>query len=295
MKDIQKDHMKGILFMLLASLFFAFNDTLVKYVIKETGENFSIFNIVFFRGIITCILIILLIFFFGKLDLKKLFINKRSYLRGIFEVFAALCFLSGLILMPMADVYTLLNTAPLIITAVGAIFLKEKVGIRRWSAVIIGFIGVLIVINPINLKFGYYFILPIMAAIFLTLRDVVTKGFAISDNGLEIIFVTSLLVTIFFGAIAIFFPQYTNYDNLLYIFLSSVCLTCAYLFSVLTILYAPLSLTSSTRYTVIVFGMILGYLFLNEIPSINMIIGAIIISLSGLFVIKREKELGKIK
>ena len=295
MKDIQKDHMKGILFMLLASLFFAFNDTLVKYVIKETGENFSIFNIVFFRGIITCILIILLIFFFGKLDLKKLFINKRSYLRGIFEVFAALCFLSGLILMPMADVYTLLNTAPLIITAVGAIFLKEKVGIRRWSAVIIGFIGVLIVINPINLKFGYYFILPIMAAIFLTLRDVVTKGFAISDNGLEIIFVTSLLVTIFFGAIAIFFPQYTNYDNLLYIFLSSVCLTCAYFFSVLTILYAPLSLTSSTRYTVIVFGMILGYLFLNEIPSINMIIGAIIISLSGLFVIKREKELGKIK
>ena len=58
---------------------------------------------------------------------------------------------------------------------------------------------------------------------------------------------------------------------------------------------ASLSLTSSTRYTVIVFGMILGYLFLNEIPSINMIIGAIIISLSGLFVIKREKELGKIK
>ena len=295
MKDIQKDHMKGILFMLLASLFFAFNDTLVKYVIKETGENFSIFNIVFFRGIITCVLIILLIFFFGKLDLKRLFINKRSYLRGIFEVFAALCFLSGLILMPMADVYTLLNTAPLIITAVGAIFLKEKVGIRRWSAVIIGFIGVLIVINPINLKFGYYFILPIMAAIFLTLRDVVTKGFAISDNGLEIIFVTSLLVTIFFGAIAIFFPQYTNYDNLLYIFLSSVCLTSPYLFSVLTILYDPLELTSSTRYTVIVFGMILGYLFLNEIPSINMIIGAIIISLSGLFVIKREKELGKIK
>ena len=111
MKDIQKDHMKGILFMLLASLFFAFNDALVKYVVKETGENFSIFNIVFFRGIITCVLIILLIFFFGKLDLKRLFINKRSYLRGIFEVFAALCFLSGLILMPMADVYTLLNTA----------------------------------------------------------------------------------------------------------------------------------------------------------------------------------------
>ena len=63
----------------------------------------------------------------------------------------------------------------------------------------------------------------------------------------------------------------------------------------MTIFYAPLSLTASARYSVIIFGMILGYLLLGEVPSYNMIIGAIIISLSGLFVIKRQKELGKIK
>ena len=62
----------------------------------------------------------------------------------------------------------------------------------------------------------------------------------------------------------------------------------------MTIFYAPLSLTASARYSVIIFGMIFGYLLLGEVPSYNMIIGAIIISLSGLFVIKREKELGKI-
>ena len=66
-------------------------------------------------------------------------------------------------------------------------------------------------------------------------------------------------------------------------------------FSVLTIFYAPLSLTSSSRYSVIVFGMIFGYLVLNEIPSTNMIIGATIISLSGLFVIRRQKKLGRIE
>ena len=68
----------------------------------------------------------------------------------------------------------------------------------------------------------------------------------------------------------------------------------AYVFSVLTIIYAPLSLTASARYSVIIFGMIFGYIILNEIPSNNMIIGAIIISLSGLFVIKRQKELGEL-
>ena len=293
-KNFRIDHFKGIVFMLLASLCFAINDTSVKYAVKQIGNDLSLFNIVFVRGIITSILILISIYFYGKINLKKLFYNKRSYIRGLIEVLAAFSFLTSLILMPLADVYTLLNTAPLIITATGAIFLKEQVGIRRWAAVILGFIGVLIVINPGNLKFGYFFILPILAAVFLTLRDVITKGYKDSSNSLEIIFITSLLVTIAFGVASVFFPIYINYKTIFFISTSSIFLTLAYLFSVLTILYAPLSLTSSTRYSVIVFGIILGYIFFNEIPSINMIVGAIIIYLSGLFVIKREKELGKI-
>lgn len=293
-KNYKVNHLKGIVFMLLASLSFSISDTFIKYTVKQTGNDLSLFNIIFVRGIFTSLLILISIFFFGKINLKKLFNDKRSYVRGIFEVMAAFCFLSSLILMPMADVYSLLNTAPLIITATGAIFLKEQVGMRRWTAVILGFIGVLIVINPGNLKFGYFFILPIMTAIFLTLRDVVTKGYKDSSNSLEIIFITSLLVTIAFGITSIFFPFHINYNIIFYISFSSIALTLAYLFSVLTILYAPISLTSSVRYSVIVFGIVLGYIFFNEIPSINMIVGAIIISLSGLFLIKRQKELGKI-
>ena len=146
--------LRGIIFMILSSLCFAINDAVIKFAVKQMENDFSMFNIIFVRGIFTSLLILISIFFFGKINLKKILNNKRSYLRGLFEVLAALTFLTGLMLMPMADVYTLLNTAPLIITAAGAVFLKEKVGIRRWSAVTMGFIGVLIVINPGNLKFG---------------------------------------------------------------------------------------------------------------------------------------------
>ena len=121
----------------------------------------------------------------------------------------------------------------LFVTIFAFIFLKEKVGIRRWTAVVIGFIGVIIVINPQNMNFNFLFI-------------------------------------------------------------SSIFLTIAYVFSVLTIFYAPLSLTATARYSVIIFGMIFGYIILKEIPTLNMIIGAIIITLSGMFVIKRQKDLGKI-
>ena len=94
---------------------------------------------------------------------------------------------------------------------------------------------------------------------------------------------------------SLFFEFTFKIEYLPNLFISSIFLTIAYIFSVLTIFYAPLSLTASARYSVIVFGMIFGYLVLNEIPSTNMIVGAIIISLSGLFVIRRQKKLGKIE
>ena len=292
--NFKPSNYKGILFMFLGSLFFALNDAIVKFAVKQIGNDFSLFNVVFIRGIFCSLLILVSIYFFGGINLKKIFNDKRSYLRGMCEVGAALLFLTSLMLMPMGDVYTLLNTAPIIITAIGAIFLKENVGTRGWLAVIIGFIGVLIVINPINLKFGYIFILPISAALCLSLKDFITKGYKDSSKSLEIIFIMSLLVTIAFGIIALFFPINLRFDTIIYIFIASVALTIAYLCSVLTIVYAPLSLTSPIRYSVIVFGIILGYIFFKEIPSINMIVGAIIICLSGLIVIKREKELNKI-
>ena len=192
--------------------------------------------------------------------------------------------------MPVAEVYTLLMTNPFFVTIFAFLFLKEKVGIRRWAAVIIGFIGVLIVINPQNINFNFLFLFPIIAAVFLTIRDIATKGIATKTNSFEIIFITSILMTLFSGIGSLFFEFTFKIEYLPNLFISSIFLTIAYIFSVLTIFYAPLSLTASSRYSVIVFGMIFGYLILNEIPSINMIIGATIISLSGVFVIRRQKN-----
>ena len=280
--------------MLLGQLSFAINDSLVKFMVKGSEDNFSTLSIIFIRGFFSSILILIIIILFTKNNLKKTFKNKKSYLRGFFEVLTAIFFFAGLILMPMANVYTLLMTAPFIVTMYSFIILKEKVGVRRWSAVLIGFIGVIIVINPKNLEFGWLFILPIISAFFLTLRDVVTKEIVNKKNSMDITFITSILVMIFSGIGAYFFNTEIKSYDIIYIFISSVFLTSGYVCSVLTIYYAPLSLTASIRYSVIVFGIVFGYLILGEEPSFNMIVGAIIITGSGLFVIKREKDLGKI-
>jgi len=285
----------GIVLMMLGQLCFAINDTLVKDIVVESESNMSVINVIFLRGIITTSLIFLYLKYYEKKNIINIFKIKKYHQRGLFEVLTAMCFFTGLILLPVAEVYTLLMTNPFFVTIFAFIFLKEKVGIRRWAAVVIGFIGVIIVINPQNMNFNFLFIFPIIAAIFLTIRDIATKGIATKNNSFDIIFVTSILMTVFSGIGSIFIEFTFKFEYFPNLLISSIFLTIAYVFSVLTIFYAPLSLTASSRYTVIVFGMLFGYLILNEIPSTNMIIGALIISISGLFVINRQKKLGKIK
>ena len=231
----------------------------------------------------------------AKKNILTILTIKKYHQRGIYEVLTAICFFTGLILLPVAEVYTLLMTNPFFVTIFAFLFLKEKVGVRRWGAVAIGFIGVIFVVSPQNISFNFLYIFPIIAAIFLTIRDIATKGIATKTNSFEIIFITSILMTLFSGIGSLFFEFTFKIEYLPNLFISSIFLTIAYIFSVLTIFYAPLSLTASARYSVIVFGMIFGYLVLNEIPSTNMIIGATIISVSGLFVIRRQKKLGRIE
>ena len=285
----------GIIFMMLGQLFFAINDTLVKEIVIDSKNNMSTLNIIFLRGLLSTSFIFIYLKFYEQKKILNIFKIKKYHQRGIYEILTAICFFTGLILLPVAEVYTLLMTNPFFVIIFAFLFLKEKVGIRRWTAVIIGFIGVLFVINPQNINFNFLYIFPIIAAIFLTIRDIATKGIATKSNSFEIIFITSVLMTLFSGIGSLFFEFTFKIEYLPNLFTSSIFLTVAYIFSVLTIFYAPLSLTASSRYSVIVFGMLFGYLILNEIPSTNMIIGATIISLSGLFVINREKKLGKIK
>ena len=285
----------GIIFMMLGQLSFSINDTLVKEIVIGNKNNMSVINIIFLRGLITTTFIFLYLKFYERKNILDIVKIKKYHQRGIYEVLTAICFFTGLILLPVAEVYTLLMTNPFFVTIFAFLFLKEKVGIRRWTAVIIGFIGVLIVINPQNINFNFLFLFPIIAAVFLTIRDIKTKGIATKTNSFEIIFITSILMTLFSGIGSLFFDFTFKIEYLSNLFISSIFLTIAYIFSVLTIFYAPLSLTASSRYSVIVFGIIFGYLILNEIPSVNMVIGATIISLSGVFVIKRQKKLGIIE
>ena len=285
----------GIFYMLLCQFSFATNDAFVKMIYLNYDEIFVLNQIIFIRGIFTLLFIILFLCIKKELDFKIIFSSTELTMRGALEASAALFFFIGIALLPFAQVYILLSIAPVILTALGAIFLNEKVRWRRWSAVILGFIGVVVVINPGKLEFGYYFIFPILAAIMLSIRDMYTKNFKNNYHSLQIAFMTCFVVTVTFGVFSIYKFYAFSLNDIFILFISAFFLALGYIFSVATIKIALVSVTSTFRYSVILWGVLYGYFLFDEAPSTNNYIGAFIIIISGLIIISRQKKLGNIK
>ena len=285
----------GIFYMLLCQFSFATNDALVKIIYLDYDEIFVLNQIIFIRGIFTLLFIIFFLYIKKQLDFKTIFSSVELTVRGTLEASAALFFFFFFALLPFAQVYILLSMAPVLLTALGAIFLNEKVRWRRWSAVLLGFIGVIIVINPGKLEFGYYFIFPILSAIMLSIRDMYTKNFRRNYHSLQIAFMTCFVVTTIFGLFSIYKLYVFSLNDIFILFISAFFLALGYIFSVATIKIALVSATSTFRYSVILWGILYGYFVFNEVPSTNSYIGALIIIISGLIIISRQKKLGKIK
>ena len=294
-KPLINNELLGIFYMILCQFSFATNDAMVKFIYQNFDEIFVLNQVIFIRGIFALFFIGIFLYFKNLLNFKIIFSSRQLSIRGVFEAFAAICFFIGVATLPFGMVYVLLSLAPIFMTAFGALFLNEKVRWKRWTAVILGFIGIIIVINPKELEFGYFFIFPLLSAILLSFRDMYTKNIKGNFHSLQIAFITCLVVTIFFGFLSLYKFFNFNLKEYLILFVASFFLSLGYIFSVATIKVALVSVTSTFRYSVIIWGILYGYFFFNEIPNTNTYVGAIMIVISGLIIISRQKQLGKIK
>lgn len=285
----------GILYMILCQFSFATNDALVKILYQNYNDIFVLNQVIFLRGVFALFFIGFFLFFKKKFSFEFIFSSGKLRIRGLLEAIAAICFFIGIAKLPFAMVYVLLSLAPVILTVFGALILKEKVRWRRWTAVIIGFIGVIVVIDPGKLEFGFYFIFPLLSAFFLSLRDIYTKKIKSKFHSLQIAFITCLVVTICFGILNVYKIFSFSLNEYIILFISSFFLSLGYIFSIATIKVALVSVTSTFRYSVILWGILYGYFLFNEIPNTNTYIGAFLIVVSGLIIISRQRKLGQLK
>ena len=164
-------NMRASLLMAASMSGFTLNDALV----KSVGDDINVGQVMFVRGLI----MIVILSAFIRLARIPMPLNKAGTpllaFRAAGELLATVFFLSALIAMPLANVTAILQALPLVVTLGAALFLGEPVGIRRFSAVIIGFVGVLIVIRPGMEEFTAYSLLVVLAVIFAAMRDLATR------------------------------------------------------------------------------------------------------------------------
>jgi len=276
---------KAISYNLLAWAILPFMDTIAKYLSAEL----SFFQITWARYFFTVFFTLPLMFFFFRKNLTWSTQPKLQIFRGLTLFFANILFFYSISIISMAKALTLAFVAPLITTALSPIFLGEKVGFRRWSAVIIGFIGSIIVIRPGFIEFNLATIASLGTGFFYGIYLVITRKLYNSDSPLLTLLLTGVVGALIASAIVpvVWINPTFNQWSLLALMGIFACL--GHLFLILSLKYADASKLAPFGYFEIVTNIILGYYFFGDFPYYWTWLGLTIIICSGIYISYRER------
>jgi len=295
---------RGIILILLAMMVFSVQDGIMKHIFSLV----SLYEVYLIRTLVSFILIL----FFLKLTNKPIVFKTQypflTFLRVIFFFFGFSSFYISLTVLPLGLATALFFVTPFLITIFAHFFLKEEIGPRRWSAVIVGFIGVYITLNPDFNNFNYLSLLPIFCAFCYSLSMIIIKKTSEKDS------VYTQTFTFYYGAIIfslIFYfiigdGQYNTTDhpasqfifrewfvdlksNILFMIATGVTASIAFLLLFTAYSIASPSVVSPFEYSILLWSILIGWIYFEEIPTPNTIIGILIIVSSGIYIFIREK------
>ena len=295
---------KGIVYILIAMMVFSVQDGIMKHI-----YNFvSLYEIYLIRTVISFVLILIFL-----IITKQPIVFRTQYLvltitRVILFFFGFSSFYVSLTVLPLGTATALFFVTPFLITIFAHFFLKEEIGIRRWSAIVVGFIGVYITLNPDFSNFNYLSLLPILCAFCYSLSMIIIKKTSDKDSVYTQTFtfyIGAIILSIIFYFIIgdgqyntsnhpasqfifrVWFVDFNN--NILLMAATGVTATLAFLFLFTAYSIASPAVVSPFEYSILFWSPLVGWLYFDEIPSLNTVIGILIIVSSGIYIFMREK------
>lgn len=277
----------GIGLMLAGILFFSMNDAMGKWLIA----TFSVGQVLLVRSVAA---LVVLLPFIKREGLAAFTGAPRPSLQALRAAFATLevaCFYWALSDMPLADVMTFYLAGPIYVTAMSPFLLGEKVGWRRWSAVIVGFVGVMFALKPTG-TFTTGAWVAVASSLSFAIYMVCTRKVAGTSS--IVMVTTQVVAALIFGAVAAPFAWVAlSWGDGALLTLLGVVAMIAYLCINKALMLAPASVVVPYQYTSIFWAILFGYVFFGDIPSAAMLAGAGIIIGAGIYIFVREQAMAK--
>ena len=278
----------GFLYMFISVCAFSLMDLIVKW-----SEQYPLGEVLFFRGFFG---IMPLLFLIPPERFKNFYYTKRAglhFLRCISGLIALISIFIALRSLPLATVVSITFAAPIFTTMLSIIFLSEKVGFYRWLAVLVGFIGIIIISEPGFSSLNFYYIYPIIFCLGLSYVAIAIRQLSKTEPVWLISLNFSILITLA-GITTIPFGWIMPSIKDLFL-LSSVGILGGFanLWLSQSYKYSEVSLVSPLKYLALIFGIFFGYIIWNEIPTMKTLLGASLVIISSIIIFRREILLKK--
>jgi len=295
---------KGIIFILLAMLVFSIQDSIMKYIYNYA----SLYEVYLTRTLVSFGIILLFLKFTKKPIIFKTQYPLLTFCRVILFFFGFSFFYVSLTVLPLGTATALFFVTPFLITIFAKFFLKEQIGPRRWLAVIIGFIGVYVILNPDFSNFDYMSLTPILCALCYSLSMIIIKLTSEKDNVYTQTFsfyIGAVIISIIFYFIIgdgqyntidhpaskfIFREWFINLEISMWLMISTgITASIAFIFVFTAYRIASPAVVSPFEYSILLWSTLSGWFFFNEIPDLNTLIGMFLIVFGGIYIFAREK------
>lgn len=273
--------------MAVAMAGFTLNDSITKAVSSEM--NFG--QVMLVRGLFAIVLIAGFAFQQRAIRPLRTLMMKPVALRVFGEIGGTISFMAAITHLPLANTSAIFQALPLVITLGAALVLGEPVGWRRWSAIVAGFIGVIIIVRPGIDGFNQFALLALVSVAFCAIRDLATRQIPAQIPSLFITSVTTVIIAATGAAILVPLGGWTPVSGraLGLLALAAVLLLIGYQCVIMALRTGDISAVAPFRYTALLWAMLLGYLVFGDRPDAMMVTGASIIVLSGLYAFYRER------
>lgn len=278
--------LRGIGMMLTAIAIFGFVNAFSKWLLATYPPN----EVLFIRGFAAMAVLIPFIARDNWAALRTIQRPGLQIVRALLSGADAVMFFVAIRYIPLADATTCYLAAPIFVTALSAIFLKERVGWRRWSAVTIGFIGVIIALKPTGASFSWPALIALCGCFFQSIFMLLTRKVRGTDG--MVLTMTQIIASFAIGGAAstVFWVPPTWMIVGLF-FLSGVVNVIGVVCLNRALTLAPASVVAPYQYTIIIWAILLGYLAFGDVPSWSTLLGAAIVTAAGIYIFIRERAL----